>query len=149
LIAALNAAVYSDVANRENVDPLALSAGKPAENPFLSNDAKSDNDESESSFETVIRYNSKPDGLWSQSTPATTSARGRKSTSRRKSTKRKSSTTTGLYPEISVYPDILEVRGDVPTTSTEEFGKIAEGILEEMNARVACMSFVVHRLKKS
>ena len=89
-------------------------------------------DGSESSFETVVRYNSK--SAWSQSTPATATKSARKSTGKRKSMKRKSSATTGLYPQLSVYPDIS---GDVPTTSTDDFGKIALGIVEEMNTRIA------------
>ena len=65
------------------------------------------------------------------------SGQSRRSVGGRKNTKRKSTAASGLYPQLSVYPDISEGGGDLPTTSTEEFGKLAEGILEEMNTRVA------------
>lgn len=113
---------------------------------YISN-SKEDDDESESSFETVIHYNSKPDGFWSESTPAATT-RGRKSLARRKSTKRKSTAATGMYPQPSLYPDISEGGGNIPTASTEEFGKIAEGILEEMNTRVAGTIYCYNRFEK-
>ena len=125
--------MYNDITDRENVDPFGSSPSKSRISQLRAQEMGADeNDGSESSFETVIRYNSK--SAWSQSTPATATKSARKSTGKRKSMKRKSSTTTGLYPQLSVYPDIS---GDVPTTSTEDFGKIAEGIVEEMNTRIA------------
>jgi hypothetical protein len=96
-------------------------------------DSRSLDDEEETSFQTVI-YTTTP--AWTQSTPAAT--RTRKSSGRRKTQKRKSTAATTLYPQLSVYPDLEDVTSGIPTTSTEEFGKIAEGILEEMNARIAC-----------
>lgn len=131
MIAALTAAASNDISDRENIDPFSSIGGK------YINDSKTDDDKSESSFETVIHCNSKSNGFWSESTPAATTGRGRKSLARRKSTKRKSTAATGLYPQLSLYPDISEGGGNVPTTTSEEFGKIAEGILEEMNTRVA------------
>ena len=98
-----------------------------------------DEDDLESSFETVIHYNSKPSENWSQSTPAAATGRGRKSSTRRKSTKPKTAAATGMYPELSLYPDISVGRGNLPTTSTESFSKIADGILEEMNSRLTCI----------
>jgi len=136
----LNASVYNDIADRENVDPLASLNGKDTDDPFRMKSV-SPEEEEESSFETVIHYNSKPKAEWAQSTPAT--PRTRKSSARRKSTKRKSTAKSGLYPELSVYPDLSGVVSTVPTTSSEEFGKIANGILEEMNVRVACMSSIM------
>lgn len=132
MIAALTAAASNDVADRENIDPLAGDKSLNAKRVIL------ESDDSESSFETVIHYNSNPNAFWSQSTPAT-SGRAKKNPGKRKSTKRKSSNATaatGLYPQLSVYPDMSEGSGNVPVTSTEEFEKIAEGILEEMNTRV-------------
>ena len=129
MIAALTAAAHNDVSDRENIDPFSSMGGK------YTNDSKTDDEKSESSFETVIHCNSKPDGFWSESTPAATTGRTRKSLARRKSTKRKTAP-TGLYPQLSLYPDISG-GANVPTTTSEEFGKIAEGILEEMNTRVA------------
>jgi hypothetical protein len=121
LIAALNAAAQSyDTEDTENIDPLHSHT-----KTFDTQD-----EQSESSFETVIHINPKP---WSESTPA---PRTRKSVRGRKSTKRGSSVKSGLYPQLSVYPD-LSGGIAVPTTSTEDFGKIAEEILGEMNTRVA------------
>ena len=105
-------------------------------------------DKSESSFETVIHYNSKPDAFWSESTPAV-SGRSRRSVAGRKSKQRKSTPAPGLYPQLSVYPDISEGGGNLPTTSSEEFGKVAEGILQEMNTRVAGNSTVIRALMKA
>jgi hypothetical protein len=123
--------VYNDVADRENIDP--FWSGKSRISRLRAESAGVDDTESESSFETVVHYNSKAE--WSQSTPATGGKLGRKSMSKRKSMKRKSSVgTTGLYPEVSVYPDLSAA---APTTSTDEFGKIAQGIVEEMNTRIA------------
>jgi hypothetical protein len=85
----------------------------------------------ESSFQTVI-YTPKP--AWMQSTPAT---KGRPiRTPSRRNTKKKSTAMSGLYPDISMYPDLSTVYPDVPTTSAEEFANAADGILQEMNARV-------------
>jgi hypothetical protein len=125
LIAALNAAATQsygteDTENIENIDPL--------HSHTKTFDAQ--DEQSESSFETVIHINPKP---WSESTPA---PRTRKSVRGRKSTKRRSSVKSGLYPQLSVYPD-LSGGIAVPTTSTEDFGKIAEEILGEMNTRAA------------
>ena len=125
--------MYNDVADRENVDPFASSPSKSRISQLRAEETGAEEtDGSESSFETVIRYNSKSE--WSQSTPATAMKGGRKSMAKRKSMKRKSPATTGLYPQLSVYPDIS---GNAPTTSTEDFGKIAQGIVEEMNTRIA------------
>jgi len=127
--------VYNDVADRENVDPFTSSPSKSRISQLRAEEAGAeDTDESESSFETVIRYNSKSE--WSQSTPALAMKGGRKSMAKKKSMKRKSSARTGLYPQLSVYPDIS---GDAPTTSTGDFGKIAQGVVEELNTRIAGM----------
>ena len=136
MIAALTAAASNDVADRENIDPIASLNSKNIEKSFSVKDTGVEDDKSESSFETVVYYNSKPDAFWSESTPAV-SGRSRRSVAGRKSAKRKSTAAAGLYPRLSVYPDISESGGNLPTTSTEEFGKIAEGILDEMNTRVA------------
>jgi hypothetical protein len=118
LIAALNASVYDDVQDRENVDP----AGSPyrMKTPGL---------DQESSFETVV-YNP----AWNESMPAKLPRRTKSSP--RKVSKRKSPSTAALYPQLSIYPDIESA---VPSTSMEEFGKLADGILAEMNSRVACI----------
>jgi hypothetical protein len=135
LIAALTAVASNDVADRENIDPLASLSGKDfndqGEKYPLAEDFP------ESSFDTVTYYDSKPEGFWSESTPAASNGQGRKSLTRRKSTKNQSTATSGLYPQLSVYPDISGDISNAPTTSTEEFGKIADNILEEMNARIA------------
>jgi len=131
----LNAAAYNDVADRENIDPLTFSSS-PKKSRIsqlrAEETAGEDTDESESSFETVIRYNSKSE--WTQSTPAMATKAGRKSTGKRRSMKSKSSATTHLYPQLSVYPDI---HAETPTATTEGFSKIAEGIVQEMNTRIA------------
>jgi hypothetical protein len=129
----LNAAAQNKIADRENIDPMAT-IEKTTDNPFYSKSVSSEDDQYESSFETVI-YHSKENENWSQSTPATV-PRGRKSSGRRKSTKPKAARTTGMYPELSLYPDISTVGGDMPTTTTEDFSKVADGILEEMNSRL-------------
>jgi hypothetical protein len=139
----LNAAVYNDIADRENIDPLAhQKESGEQDNPFNAKKINSEDkeDDQETSFETVIRYNVK-------STPATrpsTVARGRKSSARRKTARKGSDVMYaapqgGLYPDLgNMYPNLDNIeKGEVPTASTEEFGKIADGILEEMNARVA------------
>ena len=82
-------------------------------------------------------YTTKQNKGWSVSTPTTSHGRPLKSLPRRKSAKRKSIAAAGLYPEVSIYPDTSELGSNLPTTTTEDFGKIAEGILEEMNTRVA------------
>jgi hypothetical protein len=126
LIAALNATVHSDVAtDQENQDPSASRFGKDLNNPDPPETVLLD-DESEKSVETVIHYNVRPN-RWSESTPAVSSL-GR-SKLRRSMAKRKR--TGGVYPDLSIIED------GAPTTSTEDFGKIADGILEEMNARLA------------
>jgi len=109
--------------NQENVDPLASQECNRA----------SLDDDRESSFQTVI-YQQKPE--WTQSTPAPSSTR--KSSGRRKTSKRKSNTASTLYPQLSVYPSLEDTTSALPTTSAEEFSKVADGILEEMNARIAC-----------
>lgn len=123
--------------DRENIDPSALSLSVSPKKSRISQlraeeMGGEETDASESSFETVIRYNSKSE--WSQSTPATAPKVRRKSTGKRKSMKRKSSGTSSLYPQLSVYPDI---NGEAPTTTTEDFSKIAQGIVEELNTRIA------------
>jgi hypothetical protein len=138
----LTAAAQSNIEDRENRDPFATlseKSGKDIDDPFRMKSISPDEDELESSFETVIHYNSKPSENWSQSTPAAATGRGRKSSTRRKSTKPKTATTTGMYPELSLYPDISIGKGDLPTTSTESFSRIADGILEEMNSRLTCI----------
>jgi hypothetical protein len=138
----LTAAAQGNIEDRENMDPFATlteKSGKNIEDPFRMKSISPDEDEGESSFETVIHYNSKPNENWSHSTPAAAAGRGRKSSTRRKSTKPKSATTTGMYPELSLYPDISLGKGDLPTTSTASFSKIADGILEEMNTRLTCI----------
>lgn len=134
MIAALNAAAAPPQVNvdddTENIDPL-----QTLKQTSAAKDFDVQEEQSESSFETVIHINPKP---WSESTPAV--PRTRKSMARgRKSTKRKSSVnTTNLYPQLSMYPDLSENALPVPpSTSTEQFGKIAECILEEMNTRAA------------
>jgi hypothetical protein len=131
LIAALNAAVYNRIDNRENVDPLSMN-GKNEDDPFRMKSITPEEDKSEESFETIIHHNTTgKKGFWSESTPA--KALGRKSF-QRKSSKRKSNA-SGLYPEVSVYPDLNTM--ELPTTSNQDFGKLADGILQEMNNRVA------------
>ena len=129
----MNAAAQNKVADRENIDPM-VTMGNDTDDPFRSKSLCSEDDQNESSFETVI-YHSKENESWSHSTPATV-PRGRKSYGRRKSNKSKAARTTGMYPELSLYPDISSVGGDLPTTTTEDFSKVADGILEEMNTRL-------------
>lgn len=131
----MNAAVSNNVANRENIDPQTSRNTKNSQGVIQSDLAETD--DTESSIQTVI-YIPKPAAL-SESTPATKGL-GRKSVSKRKSSKRKCHVATELYPEISLYPEIPNVRADVPTTSNEEFEKISEAIFEEMNARVQGIS---------
>ena len=88
-------------------------------------------EKSEQSFETVIHHNTEQDRFWGESTPAKTL--GRKSF-KRKSLKRKSNA-SGLYPDVSVYPDLGSM--ELPTASNQDFGRVADGILEEMSNRVA------------
>lgn len=140
MIAALNAAAYNDADDRENIDPFASISGKRVDDP---QNVKGDDDSAEASFETVINYNSKQSGFWSESTPAAVNNHARKSMTRRKSAKRKSH--QGMYPQLGLYPDVEEVRGSTPTSSTEEFVKIASDILEEMNSRVAGIIRSVYR----
>ena len=140
LIAALTAAAaQTNIDNnedRENIDPL---KHRSTAKEFDGLDKQS-----ESSFETVVHINPKP---WSESTPA---PRTRKKAARGlKSTKRKSSLSAGLYPQLGVYPDLSENAVPVPTISTEQFGKIAEGILEEMNTRAAGASKLAVKANKS
>jgi hypothetical protein len=119
------------------VDPVACSSDNTKE-PLGGKCENTDDDKLETSFETVIHYNSKSSTVWSESTPAPAkTGRTKKSLGRRKSTKAQSTPKTGLYPELTVYPDLSGVDRGVPTTSTEEFGTIAEGILEEMSTRIA------------
>jgi hypothetical protein len=122
LIAALNAAAAQSYGteDKENIDP--------SHSHTKTFDAQEE--QSENSFETVIHINPKP---WSESTPA---PRPRKSARGWKITKSRSSAKPGLYPQLSVYPDLSEGIA-VRTTSTEEFVKIAEEILGEMNTRAA------------
>ena len=148
MIAALTAVAYNDVADRENIDPTPSLGNKNIENSFRVKDVEAEDDKSESSFETVVHYNSKPDAFWSESTPAV-SGQSRRSVAGRKSVKRKSAATPRLYPQLSVYPDISEGGGNLPTTSSEEFGKIAEGILQEMNTRVAGNSTIIRKLMEA
>jgi len=127
LTAAAAQANVNNNEDRENIDPLKCMSA-PKESDMLG-------ERSESSFETVVHINPKP---WSESTPA---PRTRKRGARgRKSTRRKSSSTAGLYPQLGMYPELSGDPVPVPTTSTEQFGKIADGILEEMNTRAAGVS---------
>jgi hypothetical protein len=130
LIAALNAAVYNRIDNRENVDPLSMDE-KNNDNPFRTKSVTPEIEKSEQSFETVIHHNTEQNRFWGESTPAKTL--GRKSF-KRKSLKRKSNA-SGLYPDVSVYPDLGSM--ELPTASNQDFGRVADGILEEMSNRVA------------
>jgi hypothetical protein len=126
----LNAAVYNKIDNRENIDPLSMN-DKNEDDPFRFRSITPDDQKSEQSFDTVIHYNTDKGAFRSESTPAR--VLGRKGVQRR-SMKRKSNA-TGLYPQISLYPDLEEV--SLPTTSNQDFAKVADNILEEMNSRIA------------
>lgn len=104
---------------------------KNEDDPFRTKSVTPNEENSEQSFETVIQYNTTSNGFWTQSTPV--KPFGRK-TLQRKSMKRKSNA-SGLYPEISVYPDLGNM--EIPSTSNQDFGRVANGILEEMNNRIA------------
>jgi hypothetical protein len=125
----LNAAVYNKIDNRENIDPLSMD-DKNEDDPFRSHSITPDDQKSEQSFDTVIHYTDKG-AFRSESTPVR--GLGRKGV-HRKSMKRKSNA-AGLYPQISLYPDLEEV--SLPTTSNQDFVKVADNILEEMNSRIA------------
>lgn len=104
--------------------------------PFRPNEKEADENQSGSLSENVFG-NSKQDVTCSQWIPTTSKGRSKMSLPRGQRAKRRSTATTELYPELSIYPDISEHGTDLPDPTAEGFGKIAEGILEEMNSRVA------------
>jgi hypothetical protein len=124
--------VCADLPSRENTDQLASVTGKDTD-PFQMKRVSPEDEFRESAVETAIHRNSRPNPFWSDSTPA--AAINGPTMTRPGSAKRTLPTGLGVYSELSGHYSELSESRDLPKSSTEDFGKIAGGILEELNAR--------------